>query len=105
MVSLAPASSLPDTGLSDKLAHALTYGFLTLWFCGAYRGVSRTVIGVGLVTLGAALEGLQGLTESRMLEVNDLVANLAGILAGMALATAGVDRWCVMVETALDADR
>lgn len=105
MLSLLPAQTLPAVGVSDKVEHALTYALLTVWFRGAYRQWSATVVGLGLFALGAAMEGLQGLTTTRSTDIADLAANVGGILCGLALAKAGLDHWCAMVESWLSADR
>jgi len=104
-VSLVPASSLPDVDYSDKLSHAAIYGVLAVWFCGVYRRPAAPLVALVLFLVGAAVEGMQSLTESRSPEIADLAANAAGILIGMALSRAGMDRWCAMVESLLGADR
>lgn len=100
-----PAPLLPDTGASDKTMHTITYGVLTLWFCGAYRHRRAMLTGLALFAFGAALEILQGATVTRTPDPADLLANSLGILAGLALALAGLDRWCAMVESLLTQDR
>jgi len=105
VTSLMPAPLLPDTGASDKVMHALTYAVLTLWFCGAYRHRGAVSTGLALFGFGALLEILQGATATRTPEPADLLANSLGILAGMALALAGLNRWCAMVESLLTQDR
>lgn len=105
MVSLLPAQTLPAVGVSDKVEHALVYAFLTVWFRGAYPDRSGVLVGVGLFFLGAAMECLQGFAPTRSMDVADLAANVGGILVGLALAKAGLDRWCAMVESWLSANR
>jgi VanZ family protein len=105
VASVAPAPTLPDVGIPDKTEHALTYFMLTLWFCGVYADRGHSLIGVVFFVLGALLEGIQALTATRSPEVADLIANTAGILAALALATAGLDRWCAMVESFLKPNR
>lgn len=91
--------------ISDKAGHLATYGVLTLWFCGVYPRRAALVVGVALFVLGVTLEGLQALTESRTPEAADLLANAAGVLIGLVLARAGLDRWCAMVESLLGANQ
>jgi len=105
VASLMPAAELPETHVSDKMEHALTYGVLTLWFTGVYQDRANAAIGVALFAFGALLECLQALTLTRSPEIADLIANTAGILGALALATAGLDRWCAMVESWLSSDR
>ena len=105
VASLVPTSSLPDVSFSDKLGHAVTYGGLTVWFCGIYPRRMAPRVAVALFLVGVAVEGVQSLTESRSPEMADLAANAAGILIGLALSRAGLDKWCAMVESLLGADR
>ena len=105
VASLVPTSSLPDVSFSDKLGHAVTYGGLTVWFCGIYPRRMAPRVAVALFLVGVAVEGMQSLTESRSPEMADLAANAAGILIGLALSRAGLDKWCAMVESLLGADR
>jgi len=105
LASLLPAQALPAVGLSDKVEHAFTYALLTLWFRGAYRDWPGPAVGFGLFLLGAVMECLQSLTMTRSMDVADLAANVGGILVGLVLAKAGLDRWCAMVESWLTADR
>lgn len=50
------------------------------------------------------MECLQSLTATRFMDIADLAANVGGILVGLALAKAGLDRWCAMVESWLSAN-
>ncbi len=104
LTSLVPATTLPDIGVSDKVEHALTYAFLTLWFCGVYRGRKGTAVGLSLFAFGALLECLQAFTLTRSADFYDLIANGTGILVGLTLAKAGLESWCAKVESLLIAD-
>jgi VanZ family protein len=96
--SLSPVSSLPELGVSDKLGHAATYAFLTFWFCGVYPRRAAPAVAAALLALGAGMEALQGLTETRRPEGADLLANAAGVLLGFLIARTGLDGWCAKVE-------
>ena len=48
---------------------------------------------------GLLIELLQMLTPTRQAEVMDLVADVAGVLLGWLLCTAGFARWCRTVES------
>lgn len=98
VASLLPVTSLPDAGVSDKLGHTVTYAFLTLWFCGVYPRRAAPAVAAALLALGAGMEALQGLTETRRPEAADLLANAAGVLLGFLVARTGLDRWCAKVE-------
>src|SRR5437764_13907034 len=69
MLSLLP---VPSPKLSfilidniDKVEHALTYATLTLWFAQLYPRRTWAGLGLKLLTLGAILEFLQGMTTYR----------------------------------------
>ena len=82
--SLMPAAQIPDTGLSDKLGHALAYGILTVLGLYAYARHPLSVL-AGVFSLGLALEGLQYLTPTRTFEWLDVAANGVGIVLGLAI--------------------
>ena len=89
-------SSSPPEGpgwLSDKLAHGLTYFVLASWFAALSAPRRYTRVGAGLLGLGIAIELLQARTGYRTAEVADGLANLAGILAGLAIGLATRGRW------------
>jgi len=100
VLSLVPAPPGPP-GLSDKVAHALVYAVLALWFCGIYHQARHWRIGLRLVGLGLALEFLQGLGQTRYPEMADALANTAGIVVAIMIARAGLSGWCERAETLL----
>lgn len=75
---------------------AAFFGHVVLWFVGAVvvgwatrRRVDRVVLGLVLVGAGAMLELLQALvTETRQLDVADVVANTVGVVSGLLVVTA-----------------
>ena len=82
-VSLMPA---PEVGVSDKLAHLLTYFLLGGWFGLLAR--NRIDLGwtvVALIAYGMIIELLQAQTGYRFAEWGDVVANSVGCFAGGAL--------------------
>jgi len=90
LLSLVPADTLPDPGISDKLIHALAYGVLCLLGLAAHPGkaAGRRVV-IGLLCYGALMEGLQTYSPGRSMEGADILANGLGVLAG-ALCTLAV---------------
>ena len=83
ILSLMPA---PQTGVSDKLAHLLTYFLLSGWFALIAR--NRVVLGwslLGLIGYGMLIELLQAGTGYRYAEWGDVVANSGGCVAGSLL--------------------
>jgi VanZ family protein len=90
VLSLLPATDLPDLGLSDKLEHAAAYGLVAalgaLGWAGHAR--ARVVLSASLVGLGIALELLQSFVPGRTTDPVDALANLAGTLLGVGVVAA-----------------
>lgn len=86
VLSLAPSVPLPDVPDSDKLGHFLAYFALAASAVQLYaRWPSLLGAGVGLVLLGIGLEYAQGaLTDTRMQDPADALANTLGVIAGLA---------------------
>jgi VanZ family protein len=83
LLSLLPA---PDTGISDKLAHLVTYFLLAGWFAVIAR--DRGVLGwslLGLIGYGMLIELLQAQTGYRYAEWGDVIANTSGCAGGILL--------------------
>jgi VanZ family protein len=89
VLSLVPDVPIPQTvpGYSDKVAHALVYAGLTMWFAVAalrhrWRGVARWMF-----ILGVVLEACQAMVPYRMASLEDIIANSLGIILGLLIAT------------------
>lgn len=90
--SLMPTPPQPDIAYFDKFEHALAYGLLGAWFAAILPRHHGRVF-VGLMLLGGAIEVLQSLTVYRDGDVVDMVADIIGIAAGLAVARIGMMRW------------
>lgn len=90
-----PASRLH---VSDKWLHGLTFVFLAVWFSGQYARRSYWRIAVGLLSFGALIEICQHAIAYRSAELTDMLANVAGLTAGLSLAMAGAGGWSLRVE-------
>lgn len=89
VVSLVPPPPLPGSPPgSDKLAHFLAYFALAASAVQLFAARGTLLrVGIGLVSLGVALEFAQYLlTSTRMMDPADALANTLGVLAGMAMA-------------------
>lgn len=91
--SLAPATSGPmevvsRLPVSDKVLHFTGYGILAI--LPALHEPWRTLwrVSVGVVLLGVLLEFGQRYSPGRTFEVADMLANLAGVLCGLAIGRA-----------------
>jgi VanZ family protein len=87
-VCLIPPPPLDLPKNSDKIEHFLAYFVLAGAAVQIYRTRAALLwAGVGLVGLGIGIEFLQGaLTDNRMADPMDALANSIGVIAGMALA-------------------
>jgi VanZ family protein len=92
-LSLLP---LPHSGIDlpqgDKWGHLIAYASLALCFAQWAGGVRERINqALGLIGLGALLEGLQSLTGYRQAEWLDFLANTVGVVLGalVALGPAG----------------
>ena len=82
-LSLTPHPIEIPVEQGDKLGHLAAYGTLMFWFAQLdARQRTRLAYAVAFVALGVALEFAQGLTDYRVFEVADMVANAVGVLLG-----------------------
>ena len=67
--------------LSDKAQHLFAYAMMMGWFVQIYHSKkSRLFLATSFILMGVVLEFLQGLGQTRMFEVADMVANSIGVL-------------------------
>ena len=72
--------------LSDKLMHLLGYFGLMGWFLQIYQNKKmQFFLAVVFISMGISLEFLQDLGGVRFFEVNDMLANSAGVLLAWSL--------------------
>jgi VanZ family protein len=101
--SLLPGRALPDVSfvISDKAQHAAVYCLLMVWFAGLYPRRAYLLVAAVLCALGIGLDLLQGLTETRSLELLDIAADLVGIAIGFVLSVSLLGGWCQRLEQRL----
>ena len=85
LVWLAVTPSVPDAGVSDLTAHAVAYGceaVLLHWVLVAWlRHLAAVPVAcLGALNLGLLTEVLQGLQPARTSALDDLLADLCGVL-------------------------
>lgn len=86
-LSLAPISIEVPVEEGDKFGHVAAYAALMLWFANLYETLTRrSMLAIGFVALGIALEFVQGWTGYRTFEVADMAADALGVAVGWALA-------------------
>jgi VanZ family protein len=84
--------------LSYDISHVLAYSTLMLWFLQLYPISRRPWIALGLLVLGATLEGLQGLTPDREPSVIDMMADTIGVGLGWLLGRTPLSRTLETIE-------
>ena len=102
--SMLPVTDGPSHWLlsNDKVLHAAVFFLLAIWFCGQFERRECWVVGAGLLAFGAIIEIFQLLTFYRKAEFLDLVADAAGIGAGLAVVIMlGLGGWSLKVERKL----
>jgi VanZ family protein len=82
-MSLTPNPlSLPGEH-GDKYGHVLAYAALMFWFAQLHGGIAaRAGWALTFAAMGVGLEFVQGLTDYRTFEVQDMLADSLGVLAG-----------------------
>jgi VanZ family protein len=99
--SLTPSPPMPAR-LSDKLAHAASYGALSFWFAGIFEQRSYPALAGLLLALGMLVEVAQYLMGfGRAAEWGDVAANFMGITVALAIAYAGLGVWMLRIERGL----
>lgn len=82
-MSLTPHPITVPVAEGDKLGHLAAYGTLMFWFAQLHRRPgARLACAIAFVALGVSLEFAQRLTDYRVFEYADMVANAAGVMAG-----------------------
>lgn len=101
--SLVPGQMLAAVTFSDKLQHAGSYFVLMVWFAGMYEKRRQVRIAIVLAVLGFGLDALQLTTATRVFDLADVAANVAGIALGLGLSLSALAGWCQRVERYLPA--
>ena len=103
MMAIVPAlwaTAIPQSwSATDKWLHGLTFMLLALWYTGQYAPESYWRIAVGLSAYGALIEIGQSMIPYRSAEWGDLVADIAGIAVGLAIAMVLTGGWSVRAES------
>jgi VanZ family protein len=100
VLSLMPAEQLPEVRISDKVEHILAYVALAFWFgsiCARRRFVWIALMLIGYGLLVELLQG--GMGWGRQADLYDLIADAAGIAAGLLLAMTPLGGWARWLES------
>lgn len=90
VLSLMPIPAPSEVPGSDKFAHFLAYGTLAIIWGVSLRQVSWWGLWLACSAYGGGIECLQGMTDHRMMEFADAVANTTGAALGTACYWAGI---------------
>ncbi len=102
VLSLLPTRDVPIQGFNDKINHVLGFVAMTLWFCALFERRRWLMVSAAMLALGILIEVTQGLLPTgRTADVLDLVADSAGIGAGVLLARLGLEGWPSWFERVL----
>jgi VanZ family protein len=102
VASLMPSGSVPTPPVLgfDKIEHFVAYAVLAAWFTGLYPRSRYLLIAILLALLGLAIEVLQqAMGLGREADPFDLMADLAGIGAGLWLGATVAGGWALRVES------
>lgn len=95
---VAPAPEVLFVSHIDKVQHFLCFFVLTVWFCGLYDRRRYALVALGLILYAAGSEVIQGFLSYRTASLGDLVADAAGVVAGIMASARGAGRWCIELE-------
>ena len=99
VAALEPVPTTVAVTFNDKFIHTTGFLVFMVWFCGIFEARRAPVLAIALSSYGILIELLQSLTPTRQAEALDVVADVAGVLLGWALSTAGFSRWCATLES------
>jgi VanZ family protein len=107
MALVLNSTLMPGAGrsmwLNDKWAHFLAFFILMTWFSGVFRARVVPWVALGLLGFGILIEIIQSRLPHRSAELADVLFDAGGILLAWGLATAGVGRWTMLLESWLPA--
>lgn len=84
-LALMPSPPPPEPSFGDKLEHMAAFAVMTVTGVNAFGGRWRPVA-LALLAYGALIELAQSFTATRTAEWGDLLADAAGIAAGLGVA-------------------
>ena len=87
ILSLVPVPVDVPVEEGDKIGHVVAYAALMFWFANLFETLNRrSMLAIGFVVLGIALEFAQGWTDYRTFELADMAADAFGVAVGWVLA-------------------
>ena len=104
VLSLLPPADIPSPPLgNDKIGHFFAYFVLMAWAVMLYsQRASWVASAVLLFALGIAMEYLQGaMHQGRQRDLNDIYANMLGVIGGFALCLTPLQRGLIWLDRRL----
>jgi VanZ family protein len=99
---LMPAHDVPDIGIPDKVEHGFSYVVLGFWFASILQRRVYLQLLLALAVFGGLIELAQeAMHLGRHAEWGDLLADVVGSAAGIALAATPLGRWPGRLEAML----
>ena len=103
VLSLTPPPPMAVPHNFDKVEHLSSYALLA---CGAVllfaRRRAQLGAGIGLMAMGVGLEFAQALlTQTRMADPADALANAMGVLVGLLMSFTPAARWLLRLDSRL----
>ena len=97
--SLQTSVDIPVPGGFDKFEHLGTYLVLALWFTGMFPRARYWAVVGALLLLGLSMEVGQYLMHAgRLADPDDMAANTAGVVLGLAVALLATGGWTPKVD-------
>ncbi len=97
--SLTTSPVTPGFKLSDKLMHVIGYFGLMGWFMQIYHDKKIQLwIALAFISMGVGLEFLQDMGGVRVFELNDMIANVFGVLLAYVLVKILCPDWLIRFE-------
>ena len=88
-LSIVPAAAIPNIAaldfLSDKFVHALIFLFLSFVGLKCHFNISKIFLLLMIFSFGLMIEVIHYYHPYRFFEIADLIANLIGMLAALAI--------------------
>lgn len=101
VLGVIPITTSPLTYGMDWVIHFLEFMVLMTWFGGVASPGRHFYVAIGLVLLGVLIEVSQAMNIFRSFDLKDIVANTAGVVAGLLLVRTWLRNWCYRCEVAL----
>ena len=103
LIAILSLTPMPDVPVgNDKLGHFIAYMVVSSWFSLiAKRTSSLWWVMLGLIAYGLLIEFLQGLTDYRMEDLADALANSLGVVTGLICHFTRLRQWLIKLDERL----